>query len=407
MAGFFNRTELPVVRGDVSVPKCGACGLYKTCRSPKMTPRGKGRKEVLIVTHGPTADDDESGRWLSGSTGQLVGAALRANNLNLEEDCWITGALICNSKGESASLKEKILHCRANLLNTIKALNPKVIILLGEMPVKSLLGHLWKEATGPNADWWTGFIIPDSKCNAWICPITHPMMLAAASGAKQKDPVPALHFKQHMKAIGDVIKGGTRPNTKTLAELTEACDVLLDSREAVSAILSFKERRVVAFDYETNCLKPDSDRAKIHSCSISDGKSTIAYPWTGATAKATWEVLSDPSIAKVASNLKFEERWTIAEFGFGVKNWRWDTMLAGHCLDAREGITSIKFQCYVRFGIGDYDSHVKPYLKSSDDTGNGLNRIHECDLEQLLTYNALDSLLEFMVYRHQRKEMGL
>ena len=118
--------------------------------------------------------------------------------------------------------------------------------------------------------------------------------------------------------------------------------------------------------------------------------------------EALSKVLRNPKLKKVASNLKFEERWTRAKLGYSVAGWAWDTMLAAHCLDNRSGITSIKFQAFVLLGIADYASHIEPYLKTK--YSNELNRIEELDEDELLLYNGLDSLLEYKVMEKQREE---
>ena len=40
------------------IPLCGACGLYKTCSSPKMKPSGKYRDKILFVGESPGQEED-------------------------------------------------------------------------------------------------------------------------------------------------------------------------------------------------------------------------------------------------------------------------------------------------------------------------------------------------------------
>jgi hypothetical protein len=159
----------------------------------------------------------------------------------------------------------------------------------------------------------------------------------------------------------------------------------------------------VAVDYETNCIKPEWPKARLVSCAVSNGERTISYPWTEKTKTATGILLHSSSTQKIASNLKMEERWTIKEFGHGVINWGWDTMLAAHCLDNRTGICSLKFQALVQFGLPNYNLHIEPYLKSSH---GPYNRITEIDLRQLLLYGGMDAILEYLLAMKQRKAMG-
>jgi len=107
------------------------------------------------------------------------------------------------------------------------------------------------------------------------------------------------------------------------------------------------------------------------------------------------------SIGKIASNLKFEERWTRYFLKHRVRNWDWDTMLAAHVLNNATGITGLKFQAFVQLGQSQYDKHIEPYLKSSK--GQHLNRIREIPLKDLLVYNGMDSFLEIKLATLQKR----
>jgi hypothetical protein len=181
-------------------------------------------------------------------------------------------------------------------------------------------------------------------------------------------------------------------------------EILYDEDRICSALRTFdRESDWIAIDYETNCLKPDYPKSQIISCAVSDGKRTISYLWRGKAIEFTGHLLRSKHTCKIASNLKFEERWTLAKFGHGVSRWGWDTMIAAHCLDNRPSITSIKFQSFVKLGVPSYNEHIAPFL-----IGQGwYNRIDQIDVDQLLLYGGIDAILEYKVAMLQRKEMGL
>jgi hypothetical protein len=152
-------------------------------------------------------------------------------------------------------------------------------------------------------------------------------------------------------------------------------------------------------------LKPDFIGARIVSCSICwEGKETIAYPWYGDAIEATREFLRS-DILKIASNLKFEDRWTMRMLRTRVKNWWWDTMLMAHVIDCRRETTGLKFQAFVLLGQESYNNPVEQFLRSKGDSR--INSIlKEVEIGQLLEYNAYDSLLEFEVCLIQRRKLG-
>jgi DNA polymerase I-like protein with 3'-5' exonuclease and polymerase domains len=124
------------------------------------------------------------------------------------------------------------------------------------------------------------------------------------------------------------------------------------------------------------------------------------------------QLLANENIKKIAHNLKFEETWSKVRLRQSVKGWNWDTMLMAHILDNRRGVTGLKFQTYVYFGIADYSSEIEPYLISVDPKdGNSLNRIEELikkpgEKEKLLKYCALDSIFEYRLAQLQKNSIN-
>jgi hypothetical protein len=206
------------------------------------------------------------------------------------------------------------------------------------------------------------------------------------------------------RGLRKALKKTKRPWKKT-KDYESCVETIYREQTAVKFIMQMLDRgKPFAFDYEANCLKPEYAGAKIKSCSMSDGIVTFAYPWTEKTAKATSIILKS-KVPKIASNAKFENRWTKYFLGHNVRNWYWDTMLAAHTLNNNMGVTGLKFQSFVKLGVLPYDTHIEPFLKTGR-KGNHINRIDEIPLRDLLIYNGMDSLLEFLVMRTQRREMG-
>lgn len=397
--GFFRSLALPTYTAPVSlIPKCGECGLYQKCKSPKMPPSGKGRKKILILGEAPGATEDQQGIQFVGDSGQLLERTLRKVGIDMRRDCYITNIAICRPPNNK--LDERVInYCRPNLIQTIKELQPEIIIPLGASAVKSLIGWLWKEDV-KGIGRWVGWQIPSQQLNAWITPTWHPSFLLRSEETKGGTEVLELLFERHLQAAV-ALEG--RP-WKVVPDYASKVKILMDVDEAAVKIREFLKAKVIAFDYETTSLKPDGSHAEIVCCSISDGKTTIAYPWHGKTERATKELLLS-DVGKVASNMKFEHRFSLAKLGVEVRNWKWDTMIAAHVIDNRKAITSIKFQSFVLLGMPSYDNDVKPYLKSK---GSNLpNKVRQASLPKLLLYCGLDSLLEIKVAKIQAKLMGV
>lgn len=372
------------------------------CTSPKIKVTGKGSRRILIFGEWPSSTDDVNNKHFSGDSGSKLQEICYRLGVDLRRDCWLTNAAICHPMTEPDQKKaaNMVDHCRPNLLKTIEELQPNVIIPMGYYAVKSIVEHIWKESSSggdSGIDKYVGWKIPSQKINKWVCPTYHPEHIF-----KNRNPgVVELLMEKHLEAafsLCDCVPWSKIPDYES--KIT----VEMDSEKVIRFLDSINSG-VVAFDYETNMLKPDSDKARIASCAVCwNGNKTVAFPWNSRVAKSMWRLLHCPEVAKVGYNLKFENRWTIAMSGKPVENWIWDGMIASHVIDNRSGVTSLKFQAFVLLGVYGYDDHIKKYLLA--DGGNDENKIHMIDMPTLLKYNGLDALLEYKVWKKQSTMIG-
>ena len=407
--GFFNLSDHVDVKPSPSrIPHCGACGLYKRCSSPKMPYSGEGKRKVLILGEAPGKNEDERGIQFCGKTGRLLEEVLAQFDVDMRKDCWLTNSIICHPEKDRTPSDKELFYCLPNLVKTIRELKPEIIIPLGNRAVKSLLGWLWKDDVEGIAR-WDGFQIPCQELNAWICPTWHPSyILRNREESHQRhdgkiegrgiEPLQRFFWEPRMKAAFE-LEG--RP-WKKIPDYKSKIKIVLDHKEAANLIttMSYSETPA-AFDYETNMLKPDSSEARIVSCSLSNGALSVSFPWYGEVIPAMKEFLRSP-VPKIGYNQKFEERWTIKEFGHGVRNWVWDGMLAAHVLDNRPSICSVEFQAFALLGQKSWGGGIKPWFKGKD--SNSVNRIREINLRSLLEYNGMDALMEWKIAEIQQKQ---
>lgn len=401
MTGFFQGSAVrsaPPARG---LPQCGVCGLSKKCNTPKLPVHGTGTRRVLFVGESPGQEEDEQGRPFVGKAGKFLRENLRRCGFNLEKEGWATYATICASKGRTPTPAE-VGYCRPNMSSAIRDFDPDVIIPMGLAAVNSVLGPVWKEDIGQMAR-WVGWNIPSHALNAWVCPTWSPNQLV-----RDEDEVLDKQFATHLAtALGHTGKpwpSGAPDYARNVRQVLDPAAAAVWLRKCAAQTTG-----AIAWDYEANMLKPDNDDARIASCSVAWGRTEpercIAFPWHGEAITAMSELLCSP-IPKIASNLKFEERWTRKHLGHRVRAWAWDTMLAAHVCDNRPGITSVKFQSFVRFGVPIWNEKIEPFLKSKgDEQVNAVFR--EIAIGDLLRYNGLDSWLEFLVAVDQCRELGV
>lgn len=407
--GFFSGMELEQVKPKLSLaPLCGVCQLYRNCQTPKMPVSGGGRLKVMLVGDAPNEAEDGAGKHAVGKGYRLLRETLAELDgvEDIQADFWYTHALICHP-GKARPTGKQIDYCRPNLLNAIKELKPHVVIPMGMQATKSIVDYCYKDGAVDSIKTWAGWQIPDQKLNVWICPTFHPTVDFNKWKDRDgnDDPILTMYFKEHIKQA--VKKAKSRPwqTVPSFAKEVKILETFKEIKEAIDYFIEDCQDGLAAFDYETTMLKPDIEASRVRCVSLSDDKETVAFLFDKHTRKEFKRFLLSPTW-KIASNLKFEMRWSERIFGVWPKNWLFDTMVAAHVLDNRSDICSIKFQGYVRYGQSDYGQHIERYIKSKQEGGYAKNEVYRADVRDLLIYCGLDSLLEVKVARDQMREFN-
>jgi len=382
-------------------PGCGSCGLFKTCQSPKMPVSGQGKKKILIVAEAPGATEDSEGIQLVGKSGKYLEDVLDSLNIDMRRDCWLTNSIICRPPKNATPTLEQILHCRPNLKQCVENLKPRTIVPLGGSGVSSLLSVLWdRSPSSQSISKWAGWKIPDQSKNVWVVPTFHPAAILRHQSKKNWAVADGV-FRKHLSQLTSIKAEPWR----RIPQYESKLKLWTDPEKAARSIRKWREGPV-SFDYEGTCLKPETTGAQIVSCAICfGGKVAIAFPWLEPARSATLELLANRKVPKIGANIKFEDRWTRAEGGI-VRNWLYDTMLGAHWMSNRTGITSVEFQQYALLGFKPYSGKVKRFLKSRK--GSSVNEVlNQIGIMDLLRYNALDALVEYLIARQQIKIMNL
>lgn len=406
MRGFFTKEESQVKGGQMKGLSCAACGLYKNAKSPRMKPYGNFKKGIMIIGEFPDKEDDARNVPWRGKAGRMLRNKCRELGIDLYEDCVIFNAVNCvplNEKGElRLPTDHEIACCRIRVLKTIREYKPKVIILQGSIPTTSLIGYKWKDGTS-GIQRWQGWAIPEREYNAWVIPTFHPNFI----DKQDKETELNVFWEQDLKlAFSKINEPFPYPaNEEDCIVITEDLDMVLDDMNS---------KNMFAFDIETTGLKPyDTEKHRtvcISFCNDENKAYALPFPTKRKEIGKIKELLENPKIGKIAANMKYEDTWLNILNGIHVNPWIFDTMLAAHILDNRHGITGLKFQSYVRFGLLGYDDAIAPYLKSEN--AYMPNRIDELisskeGYRQLLLYNGIDSLMTYRLALIQMKEVGI
>ena len=344
MEGFFTRKEVESIsRPDGKLLSCVSCGLYRNVKSPKMKPYGNFKKGIMIIGEAPGETEDQRGRPWQGKTGLLLQKVCKSLGVDLFEDCININACYCRPTDDDGKNRTptnlEIDSCRKTTLQYIRHYKPTLILLLGTSALYSVVGHRWKRDLGGISK-WRGFTIPDQDFQAWVVPTFHPSFVE-----RDETEVALTVWKQDLEKAFIVSRKLfpvlQQPVIKTITDLS---------------VLDSITEGFVAIDYETTGTKPHATGHKIVSCAVAVSEN-LAYvfrlPASRTELQPLLRLLANEKVGKVAHNMKFEETWSRVRLRQPVKNWIWDTMLAAHLLDNRTGITSLKFQTFVAFGVAD------------------------------------------------------
>lgn len=403
-AFFFDEAELNVKRRErppaykPAPSGCGACGLDKAVRSPRMQPYGEAQLHIAVVGEAPGADEDAQGRQFVGRAGRFLFHSLNKVGVDLDRDCLLMNAVNCRPTDPSGSnrppTEAELAACRPRLHAQLDAARPDLILAFGTPAIAAVLADA---PFAPTATVMHGRIVPSRRFSCWVACGFHPSwyvreegrydgrmdeMLAAAVRRLADDPIiPPLLDPDAYEIVED------------LGELERLLTRLGDGTNEV------------ALDFEATGLDPWAKGFKLLSLAVTDTPDRgwcvpLFHPhavWGGKDA-AMWDLvkwfLQDSPCPKIIQNWQYEElALRAATGGPGVRNVVCDTMVREHVLDNRRGVCGQEFQEYVRYGVTGHKGSLN------------MGRLKGEWLDDLARYNCLDARYCLRWKRDQDGEM--
>lgn len=390
MKGLFNISETKSTSiQDGKVLSCVSCGMYKNTQN-KFKPYGKGQQDIMIIGDAPTDKEDQTQKPFLSAEARILRKILEKNEIDLYKDCYslYACACVCGDKIPADAVKS----CRKNVYKYIQELKPRVIITLGVNALVSVVEPKWK-GNIEGLEKWRGWQIPDNEWHCYICPTYHYSDI-------EDDEVMQLLFEKDIDnaVFLPTLKKRKEPNIKIIDDLS---------------VLNTIESGMVSIDLETTGIKPHRKGHRIVCASVAydeDNCYSFLLPDGRKEKQPFIDLLINLNIKKMAHNMKFEHTWIKERLRVEVVNWYFDSMIAAHILDNRQGICGLKFLSYVMLGIGDYSSDIEHYLTSPGKDCNEFNKVIELsknNKEKLLTYCGLDTIYQYRIAVEQIKQIGL
>lgn len=402
--GFFKQDDIPI-NTEIHAPTCIKCGLSTKCVTPKMPVQGEGKKGIYLVGEFPSKADDQAGTQFAGKSGKYLQRVLKKAGIAMRKDCYTDNAVCCRVPKGGAN-GTQIDACRASTWDNITERQPNVVVLMGTNALSCCIGHRWKKDLGA-INKWQGLCIPDRDLNAWIVPTYHPSFILQNN---KKNPV-------LNKIFANDIERAVQHTNVALPQYKDEqeCVRVLHTEDAQIEYmrtlynLSLEQDILLAFDYETTGIKPHAAGHAIACVSLAyhpDDAVAFMFPLGKKASRWFQRIMQAPRIHKTAHNMKFEQTWTLNILGYSVFPWAWCSMQGAHVIDNRPGITGLKFQTYINFGMMGYDYTITPYLRTEEKSANAINNVFSAPKSELLLYCGIDSVVQYRLALKQMQEVG-
>ena len=124
---------------EQSINNCKKCRL---CQNRNNIVFGEGKKnaKLMFIGEGPGADEDIQGKPFVGKAGKLMNMAFETVGIDREK-VYITNIVKCRPPSNRNPENDEAMACLNYLRNQVILIKPEIIVLLGSVALKNILGQ--------------------------------------------------------------------------------------------------------------------------------------------------------------------------------------------------------------------------------------------------------------------------
>lgn len=174
---------------ETTINGCKKCRLY-TNRTTIVLGTGNKNAQIMLIGEGPGADEDIQGVPFVGKAGKLMNQALVGLGFQREE-FYITNIVKCRPPGNRNPENDEAMACMDYLRTQVLLVKPKIIVLLGSVALKNILGEEYG-ITASRGKWV-------EKNGIFYLPTWHPAALL-------RDEEKKIDFWKDLKSVKEKIK---------------------------------------------------------------------------------------------------------------------------------------------------------------------------------------------------------
>ncbi len=123
---------------EEQIKGCKKCKLCNN-RNNIVLDDGNRNAKVMFIGEGPGADEDAQGKPFVGKAGKLMNQAFKGIGIK-REDVYITNIVKCRPPMNRNPEKDEADACLDYLRAQVLLVKPKIIVLLGNVALKTILG---------------------------------------------------------------------------------------------------------------------------------------------------------------------------------------------------------------------------------------------------------------------------
>jgi uracil-DNA glycosylase family 4 len=121
------------------IRRCAQCPLHAT-RTKAVPGEGASSARVMLIGEAPGREEDQRGQPFVGAAGRFLDEVLAGSGVN-RGDLFITNTVKCRPENNRPPRKREVDTCTSlYLFEQIELINPALIMLLGSVATKKLLG---------------------------------------------------------------------------------------------------------------------------------------------------------------------------------------------------------------------------------------------------------------------------
>jgi len=363
--------------------------------------RGPEKPKLLVVLEFAPRNESIAPKRVKIIRDQLI-----EMGVDLKQVRW-TGALRCHSAmrhaGETIEEQKTAIEinrivkgCRDHLLAEIKECDPKVVLLVGNVALKTAFSRK------SGMDKYKGSIFQEDDRTYLVT--KDPLNIPKKSRAEDE-------FLASLKKVKACLTGklegdGKYMMPKTTEELQAARKILL-------------AQDILTFDFEIamNLSKGVRETDKLLGCGFSWEAGKAIYipldhkdsPFNGTQEAhdVVKEVLAAKGIGKIAHNGYFDCHAAKVFYKELPANFMFDTMLAHHLLDPTTGTHGLKYLAGMHTDLGGYEEKISAILDKLPKADRNYGVL---PLDMIAKYCCIDADVTFRLYgrfQHELKEMNL